>query len=430
MSSSSRIGIALSGGGYRATAFHLGTLKKLQEMQILDKASVISTISGGSITGAYYCLNKDDFDSFEKSLYSKLQTKNVIRKVLLSWTTFQAALFVLGFPALTLYFLFSGKPWLVLGALVLFIILFLKFQFYIFPVSNRIEKIYDEFFYHGKSLGDLPDSPVLVVGSTNMQTARPFIFSKNRMQDSTYQYMTPSISFKSDCFPVARAVMASSCVPGAFTPIHISKKFFTNPEDANRVHPILVDGGVYDNQGIHKITQSGQYACDTVITSDAGTGGSGEVKFSNAITLLSATVNLFMSRIKKSQMVQDVYNNAATAQRQIAYLSLGWDVENCIPGFVRNLISGQITPAVIAAHALKPEWVADPKQYEEVITDYLKARTGYASIDKPTDEEKKIARGVGTNLTALSKSQVDCLMKQAQALTEIQIKLYCPLIVN
>jgi NTE family protein len=56
--------------------------------------------------------------------------------------------------------------------------------------------------------------------------------------------------------------------------------------------------------------------------------------------------------------------------------------------------------------------------------------TDYDSIDKPTEAEKKIARSVGTNLTALSKSQVDCLMKQAECLTELQLKLYCPTLIS
>jgi NTE family protein len=208
--------------------------------------------------------------------------------------------------------------------------------------------------------------------------------------------------------------------------VKIDKKFFTNEADAKRVHPVLVDGGVYDNQGIHKIMQRGQYDCDTIITSDAGCGSSGESKFFNTITLLMETVNVFMSRIKKVQMVQDVYDNAGGANKQIAYFSLGWDVENCISGFVHNLESKQITQSVIEAHQLKPEWVSDPKLYEEVIINYLKERLNYAGINKPTVEEKKIARSVGTNLTALSKSQVDCLMKQAEALTGLQVKLYCP----
>lgn len=425
-SSIPRLGVSLSGGGYRATAFHLGTLKKLHTMKILEKTEVISTISGGSITGAYYCLNKDNFPEFERSLYEKLQTKNVIKKVLLSWTFLQLLLVAAIFLVPAFYFLFNSPAWLFPVLFALFVFVLLKFQFHIFPVSKRIEKIYDQFFYNKETLNDLPDSPILVLGSTNLQTARAFTFSKTWMQDSTYQYMNPRITFKAGAFPLARAVMASSCVPFAFSPVKINKNFFSNPDDADRVHPVLVDGGVYDNQGIHKIMQSGKYECDTIITSDAGTGSSGESKFSNTISLLMETVNVFMSRIKKVQMVQDVYNNAGGANKQIAYFSLGWDVENCIPGFIRNLESKQITQSVIEAHQLKSEWVEDPGKYEAAITDYLKSRLDYAVIEKPTQEEKKIARSVGTNLTCLSKSQVDCLIKQAEALTELQVKLYCP----
>ena len=73
-----RLGLSLSGGGYRAAAFHLGTLNKLHEMGVLQQADVISTISGGSIIGAYYCLQKDNYDEFSKNLYSGLQQKNIV----------------------------------------------------------------------------------------------------------------------------------------------------------------------------------------------------------------------------------------------------------------------------------------------------------------------------------------------------------------
>lgn len=425
-----RLGLSLSGGGYRATAFHLGTLKKLQAMHILEKVEVISTISGGSITGAYYCLNKDNYAEFESSLYEKLQKKNVVKKVLLSWTFLQLLLVAAAFLGPALYFLFTPYTWLFPILFAAFLFVLLKFQFHIFSVSKRIEKIYDEFFYEKKTLSELPVNPILVLGSTNLQTARAFTFSKKWMQDSTYQYMNPRISFIAHDFPIARAVMASSCVPFAFTPIKIDKKFFMNEEDAKRVHPVLVDGGVYDNQGIHKIMQKGQYDCDTVITSDAGAGSSGELTFHNTIALLIETVNVFMSRIKKVQMVQDIYDNTDGANKQIAYFSLGWDVENCIPGFINNLSNKEITQSVIDAHQLNPEWVADPKQYEEVISSYLIQRLNYDAINKPTAEEKKIARSVGTNLASLSKQKVDCLIKQAEALTELQVKLYCPSLIQ
>ena len=250
------------------------------------------------------------------------------------------------------------------------------------------------------------------------------------MQDSTYQYMKEPIEFISENFPIARAVMASSCVPFAFTPVKIAAEYFKNPADADKVHPLLVDGGVYDNQGIHKIMQQGSYECAHVITSDAGGGSTGEITILNTVSLLISTVDTFMSRIKKAQMIQDIYENADTTKKQIAYLSLAWDAENCIPGFVKNLAEKQIPQSVIDAHQLQQKWIDNPNEYKKEITEYMEKRTGYAAIKKPSDEEKKIARKVSTNLTSLSKIQVDCLILQAECLTELQVKLYCPSLIK
>jgi NTE family protein len=424
-----KTGLSLSGGGYRATAFHLGTLRKLEAMGILQHVDIISTISGGSIAGAYYALHRNNFREFSESLYEALLSKNVIRGVIFSWTFLQLIIFVALFAVPATWLLFSPYAWLSPIVVVLFFIVILRFQFQIFPVSKRVEKLYDNYFYKKAKLCDLPDNPKLVIGSTNLQTARAFTFSKTWMQDTTYEYLSPKITFEASEFPLARAVMASSCVPFAFTPISIDKKYFSRGEDANRIHPVLVDGGVYDNQGIHKIIQLGRYACDVVITSDAGGGSSGELTFKNTIALLLTTVEVFMARIRKVQMVKDVYANVDGANRQVAYFSLSWDAEHCIPGFIDNLLSKQVTASVIEAHELLPQCVADPKRYEVQVRNHLEIRTGYASINRPTQNEKKIARKVGTNLTSLSKQQLDCLIKQAEALTELQVRLYCPILI-
>ncbi|MBN1183871.1 MAG: patatin-like phospholipase family protein [Bacteroidales bacterium] len=422
---SPKIGLALSGGGYRATAFHLGTLKKLNEMDILQKVDIISAISGGSIIGACFCSWEDDFNSFYDELYTGLQTKNVVKEVLLSW-------FGLRFLALTFvligafYFLFTLHAWLFPIIITVLIVLLFKFQFRLFPISKRIEDIYDKFFYKKKTLEQLNKHPELVISATNLQTARPFTFSRYKMQDSTYEYLDDPVKFEVKGFPLARSVMASSCVPFAFAPVTIGKEFFEDEQEAKLYHPILIDGGVYDNQGIHKVMQKGQYACSIIITSDAGTGSSGERQYGNTITLLMETINIFMSRIKKAQMVRNVYDNASTFNKEVAYFSLGWDIENCILGFVKNLDKKQIAQAVIDAHQIKEEWIADPKNYASEIIAHLQERTGYNIINKPTEEEKKTARKVSTNLTALSKQKIDCLIKQAEALTELQVKLYCP----
>src|SRR2546428_8013244 len=43
-------GLAMSGGGFRATLFHLGTLWRLNELAYLPTVDRISSVSGGSIT--------------------------------------------------------------------------------------------------------------------------------------------------------------------------------------------------------------------------------------------------------------------------------------------------------------------------------------------------------------------------------------------
>ena len=50
------LGLGLSGGGFRASFFHLGVLARMAEMGMLRHVEVISTVSGGSIVGAAYYL--------------------------------------------------------------------------------------------------------------------------------------------------------------------------------------------------------------------------------------------------------------------------------------------------------------------------------------------------------------------------------------
>ena len=64
----STIGLALSGGGSRAIAFHLGCLRALHDLGILDRVKVLSTVSGGSVIGALYALSDEPFLEFEKKV--------------------------------------------------------------------------------------------------------------------------------------------------------------------------------------------------------------------------------------------------------------------------------------------------------------------------------------------------------------------------
>jgi len=60
-----KIGVALSGGGSRAIAFHLGCLRTLHAQGILQRSRVIATVSGGSVIGAMYACHEGTFFEFE-----------------------------------------------------------------------------------------------------------------------------------------------------------------------------------------------------------------------------------------------------------------------------------------------------------------------------------------------------------------------------
>ena len=56
MSPDAKFGLALSGGGFRASLFHLGVLACLADLKQLKSVRYLSTVSGGSIVGAAYYL--------------------------------------------------------------------------------------------------------------------------------------------------------------------------------------------------------------------------------------------------------------------------------------------------------------------------------------------------------------------------------------
>ena len=72
-----RIGLALSGGGFRATLFHLGLVRFMRDAGLLSQVTHITSVSGGSVFAAHLVLNWDlyngspnDFDAAASKLLS------------------------------------------------------------------------------------------------------------------------------------------------------------------------------------------------------------------------------------------------------------------------------------------------------------------------------------------------------------------------
>ena len=218
-----RIGLALSGGGFRATAFHLGVFRTLRAMGILWKLDLLSCVSGGSIAGAYLAANWGDdgaLDRLDKYLRS---------------TSIAVASTVAGI---------------------------------LNPFESRLDKLaetYDRDLFQKKTLEQLDDGPRLYLAATNLASGNMFFFvtgEKKGAEMGEHELGTKPAG----AFRLSRAVAASSAFPPVFPPLKLTKKEYNAP-DVDYV--TLTDGGVYDNLGANPLFRE-RNALDYALVSDAG----------------------------------------------------------------------------------------------------------------------------------------------------------------
>lgn len=427
-----KFGVAFSGGGYRATTYHIGTMRALHRLRVLDKIDVLATNSGGSIAGAYYTLHAKNkaYPEIEKGLLAGLR-KNTVARAFLQPRCLLGAIYVLGMIVLIGFSFAFWHPLITSGILVAYILSIVFFQFTIFPISLGIQQAYSWLFFKNKKMGDLSDRPELVMNATNVETGKLWSFSKRKMDDATYTNLNPPILFKTENFPISVAVSASSCVPFAFNPVRIGKKYFVNKNDASLVHPYLVDGGVYDNQGIHKLIQDpSSYNCKIILVSDAGTGVKWKSGQKNVITVLMRMLDILMLRIKNMQMIAGVFENTNNIQahREIGYFSLSMKPQDTIPFFIKLFRKGQLTKLMIDAQRLEGQ----ENQPDEFLITQVKRNILWSEIEAmmPTAEELALAQSVGTNLIPLGESKTNALIKHSYCMTHIFMRLYCPSLLN
>src|SRR5450755_3324242 len=73
-----KVGLALSGGGFRASLFHIGVLARLAELDVLRRVEVLSCVSGGSIIGAHYYLQlRETLETTELEKLSEHELRGV-----------------------------------------------------------------------------------------------------------------------------------------------------------------------------------------------------------------------------------------------------------------------------------------------------------------------------------------------------------------
>jgi len=240
----SKIGLALSGGGFRATLFHLGVVRCFYDAEILQSVRCITSVSGGSILAAHLALNwsrytglPKDFDAASKEIveFTRADIRGRLqRRWLLAWLTV--------FPRIL-----GGESW---------------------KLTNMLQRSYGGLFKNA-ALDSLPAVPDVHILSTSMTTGDPVSFDSTGVsfdRDSITDRIpttAPHLSF---------AVAASSAFPPLFPPIRIDHKLLMCNERQLPKAEYLTDGGIHDNLGIIKLLaiEAAGREFDLVIVSDAG----------------------------------------------------------------------------------------------------------------------------------------------------------------
>ncbi len=226
-----QIGLALSGGGFRATLFHLGMVRFLRDAGLLRSVSHITSVSGGSVLAAHLVLNWDRYCGSENEFNEA--AKEIVRFIQLDVRN----RVVRRYP---LAALFNGARRMArLGA------------------SRRmtrpglLESHYEKHLYGHRCLVELPEYPQLHILATNVGegslcsfTRRGIVFETRTSDDRQGFKLVPA----SLC-TVPMAVAASSAFPGFFPPLELSA-WDVGANDGDFARHSFTDGGVFDNLGI------------------------------------------------------------------------------------------------------------------------------------------------------------------------------------
>lgn len=247
------IAVTLSGGGFRASLFHLGVLLRVVEAGWLPHIDVVSTVSGGSVIGAFAATRWKELigrgashDAFRelvvKPFVQTISSRNFVR----SWT--------FNLPRLLARKL--RRP---------------------YSRTNLAADLYGEWFGFG-TMEQLPVRPYLVVNASNLLSGRAWRFTRDGTGDSRTGYaLWPAP------YPLGAAVAASAAFPPVFPPLAFktagyafSGPVYGEPPLTIPAYLSLSDGGVYDNLGVEVVTKTTRLAGRTLappeflIVSDAG----------------------------------------------------------------------------------------------------------------------------------------------------------------
>ncbi len=337
-----KIGLALSGGGFRASLFHIGVLAKLAEYDALRHVEVLSCVSGGSIIGAHYYLEvrrllqtkpdsaitRQDYIDLVKRIVQTFLAgvqRNLRTQVAADWRSNLKMIF---------------KP--------------------NYSRTERVGELFETELYRQVEDGEeneprwlnqlfvqpayAPEKfsprdgnwrraakvPILLLNATTLNTGHNWQFTASWMGEPPagitseidgndrlrrlYYGQAPE-QFQN--IRLGHAVAASACVPGLFEPLGLDGLY---PDRLVR----LVDGGVHDNQGIAGLLEEG---CNILLISDA----SGQMASQNypKAGLLSVPLrsnSILMARVREAEFLDVDARHRSALLRAFMFVHLKKDL--------------------------------------------------------------------------------------------------------
>ena len=221
---SQKIGLALSGGGFRATLYHLGVVRFLRDAGALQDVTDIASVSGGSILAAHLVLNWDRYNGDDKSFAEA--SNELVRFVQFDLRNHIVRRLPLQFPLRVLAKLrfLEGRN----------------------CTPNAIlERYYRKYLYGDRCLYELPTHPMLHMLATSVSTGSLAAFNRNglylQQRDGAAQRSLQHVA--GQMASVARVVGASSAFPGFFPPVEMTAADL-GVRDGQFPTEFFTDGGV------------------------------------------------------------------------------------------------------------------------------------------------------------------------------------------
>ncbi len=299
--------LTFSGGGTRAAAFSYGVMEGLkstqininkQNIELLSLVDVISSVSGGSFTAAYYGLFGDRlFTEYESAfLKSNIQSQLTRRMLInpINWFKFM-----------------SGQ----------------------YSRSELTARYYQDKIFADKTFADIrPESPAIMINATDIATGAGFSFTEEH-----FRWLCSDLR----AFSIGKAVTASSAVPVIFSPVLLENHAGCEPfefqmsevkDDVRykkhallmrkyrdkQAHPYLhlVDGGVADNLGVRALLNQIYIQDNNFWNALKAYRLTNTKKVLFVVVNAAATLNSSMSQSAKTPKLGDTINAVTTIQSQ------------------------------------------------------------------------------------------------------------------